>query len=298
MISKWLCLSVSVVLALACHARDINWFSDAGAVNLDSDGLVMNREFKFELGVFSNGFVPTPANLQHWAANWNACQRTSYNPQTNRFDGLFTVTTNSSPFVAGAAAYVWGFRGVGESGEWILFRAPGWLWPMADEFNPLALEWNTAQATAIVGSIHAGGSPHLMKSVPVTNALPPETDWSQWASDELAGQSMDQPGDDPDRDGIPNMLEYVFGTAPLVPNGAAATRFSLPAGRPTLLVPRRPDRPASLTVQVSDDLVHWNSGPGFTEVVAATIDAIEIRAVGVESPADPRVFMRVRAELP
>lgn len=291
-------LSLVVALSQAVQARNISWFSDPGSINQDSGGALMDGAFRFELGVFDSDFVPTSGNVSEWAGHWHSCQRQNYNSQTKRIDGFFTVSGDSGPFVAGAAAYVWGFRGAGVTGEWILFRAPHWTWPAADPFNPFPLEWNAAQATAILGTIDADGAPFLMRSAPVGNAVPPETGWDQWHQDELTGEPLNQASDDPDRDGIPNLLEFVFGTPPRSPNAAVPTTIHLVAGHPTITIPRRADHAAILNVEVSDDLIHWYSGPGFTEVVMDSVSSLVVRHVAAQAPGTPKRFMRVRAETP
>jgi hypothetical protein len=290
-------LSLCAGLFQMGSARNISWFSDPEKINQTAGGSLMDAGFRLELGVFESGFTPTPQNVSEWARHWHVCQRQTYNSSTKRFDGLFAVTDNSGPFAVGTAAYVWGFRSDG-SGDWILFRTLEWNLPAADPSNPIPLEWNVAEATALIGSINASGSPYLMRSAVTTDALPPATDWNQWSQDEFTGEPLNQASDDPDRDGIANLLEFVFGTSPLSPDGPVPTPLSLIAGHPTIIIPRRADHTSTLKVEVSNDLIHWQSGPGFTEVVEDSIGSLVVRDLTPMTPDSPPRFMRVRAEVP
>lgn len=284
-------------------AQTISWFSAPQAVNLMSNGTsLMDGGFHFELGVFKDGFVPTSANTAQWSTHWQKADRCSYQASTKSFGSDYENLDNEAPFTSGATAYVWGFRGGESSGEWILFRHTSWNWPQLEPPGPpgFPLQWSSTSAnTVILGSMHASGSPWLMKSAAVTNSAPPPTSWPQWQSEELAGTLLNGPNDDPDGDGISNLIEFVFGTAPKTANPPVATPSSiLDLGGQRYLqvsIPRRRDHPATLVVEVSSDLATWNSGTTFTQVVLDGAAALVVRDLTPIGPGSPKRFMRARA---
>ena len=76
--------------------------------------------------------------------------------------------------------------------------------------------------------------------------------------------------DDPDFDGVVNLIEYGAGTDALDPASAPATRVGVLASGAD---PRRSDR-ADLTylVEVTSDLTNWDSGAAFTAQVGAPLN--------------------------
>jgi hypothetical protein len=296
-------LVASIALFGLARAERLNWFSDPNRTNLTSTGQLMDGAFRFELGVFTGGFVPTSGNTSQWAAHWTAAERIPYNASSKRISSIFTVTDNDAPFSVGANAYVWGFKGSEASGEWILFRKSTWIWPSPNPFNPFTVDWSVAQANVVVlGNVNASGSPSLMQSAAVSNSAPPDTSWSQWQDEELAGVSLNGPNDDADGDGISNLIEFVFGTLPKTANTPVATPSSFLelSGQRYLQIsiPRRRDHPATLVVEVSSDLAIWNSGASHTQVVSDDASALVVRDLTPIGPASPKRFMRLRAITP
>ncbi len=281
-------------------ARAILWTSDAGRVNLTSTGAAMDGGFEFQLGVFAAGFEPAPANIARWPGEWRRAGSAVYSVASQRFSGQLQVTSNAAPFAAGAKAWVFGRRDGAGGSEWILFRADHWLWPAADPMNPLALDWNAKDSTVVLlGEVNGSGSPFLMKSAPTT---PPPLKWSEWQTAELAGHPLPGPYQDADSDGVANIFEFLFGTSPIVPGPPPlmpVQRIEIGGSRYVQLsVPRRADREAELVVEVSGDLVRWDSGPAFTVVVSETTESLVVRDLLPLGPADPKRFIRLRAVIP
>jgi len=287
----------------------IEWFSAQNATNLAANGVsAMDASFRFELGVFTGSFVPTSLNVAEWSENWNvargnaaelnAIQRVRYLADLKRFGGRFTVESATAPFTAGKAAYVWGFKGDPAEGEWILFRAASWTWPSAAIGPPAFLLWEAKDATAVLGTINLSGSPFLMQAAAVANAVPPITTWPQWQADELAGETLIQPHEDADGDGTANILEFIFGTSPLSrnPSPIAPAALANLSGEKylQLSIPRRADRPATLVVEVSEDLSVWNNGTGHTATVSSSTTALTVRDLIPVSPTAPKRFIRLR----
>ncbi len=298
------CMWLAVLVQPLVAQESIIWNSEANAVNLTSGGAPMDGSFRFEIGVFADGFTPTPANMAEWSQNWHAAQRVAYDPISKRFSGSITPDHNDSPFTSGKAAYVWGFSGNSSSGEWILFRSSAWVWPevLSIPGPPLFSDWFAKDATPVVGQINASGSPFLMKSAAVAGVVPPRTTWAQWQADQLTGEPLNGPTADPDRDGQSNLLEYVFGTPPRQAGAAPAMSVTLAeSGGQKFLqisIPRRIEHPATLAVEVSSDLALWQSGSSHTEVLADTPAALVVRdKTPLGAPAAKR-FMRLRASLP
>ncbi|MBN8458528.1 MAG: hypothetical protein J0M04_11890 [Verrucomicrobia bacterium] len=289
-----------------CAATEIHWFSAANQTNLTGGGAAMDSGFRFELGVFANGFVPTQANVADWVANWRPATdsggqtaRAVYHSGFRRYEGVFTVESNAAPFTVGATAYVWGFRGEVGPSEWVLFRHTAWTWPTASSGGPpgFPLEWEAKDASAVLGTIHSSGSPFLIQSAAVTLVSPPTT-WEQWKAEELSGEAQNGPDDDPDGDGISNLLEYVFGLRPKQTGPPPNTPVALVDGYLRLTVPRRADHPSAvLAVEVSQDLVNWYSGAGHTVVVSDTATALVVRDATAAATPGKR-FMRLRVTLP
>jgi hypothetical protein len=280
-------------------AERVNWLSTLNSVNLQSSGASMGSQFVFELGVFSSGFVPSKSNLGQWAAHWNAAQRVTFNPTDGRFSGLITITANPAPFSVGADAYVWGFSGGESAGEWILFRRSTWRWPQPNPLNPFPITWSAKDADQVVlGTIQSSGSPFLMQSAAVA-APPPVTTWTQWQSQFLptASSGASAAGADPDADGMPNAMEFVFGldpsragkrVAPLLEKVTVGGQDFL-----QLRIPRLRHRPALLDVEVSTDLVRWESGPATSIVTENSASALVVRDL-TPLTAPARRFMRLK----
>lgn len=285
-----------------CAQYQIQWLCVPNKTNLTSTGQSMNAGFRFELGVFNGDFVPTPANLAQWAENWNrAGERQPYLSNSNAFIGSYNVPPNAGQFTFNKKVYVWGFRGDAGSAEWILFSDPDWLWPNVDENPPPApviLQWYAQVATPVLGEINASGVPFLMKSAAVTQVAPPDTTWEQWQAEIPNEEPLKGPQDDPDQDGIPNLLEFVFGTAPTAANAPVSTPVSLDSSHLVIAIPRRIDHKSTLTVEVSGNLVDWDSGPTHTQTLADDAGGLVVRDLTPVDPAHPKQFIRLKASLP
>ncbi len=290
-------LLFATLLTSSLEAKTIRWFCDPQSVNQSSSGVAMDGSFRFELGVFTGGFVPSAANTSQWAGHWSSPQRAIYNPDTRFFSRQYTVSSNAAPYTAGAQAWIWGFGGTAGD-QWILLRASTWTWPVADPLDPVPLAWNVADATVVVvGSVN--GSGYLMRSATASDGVPPTTSYAQWQAEELSGVALGGPQQDADGDGVENILEFVFGTNPRVASrlpASSATIVSL-SGQNYLQVsiPRRKDRPATLSPQVSSDLQQWQSATGIVDVASDGAQALVLRSVAPISPQVPRLFVRLQA---
>ena len=283
-----------VCFGASSFAETINFYNPPNQTNLTSSGSAMDGSFVFQLGVFTNGFVPTRANITQWNSRWAAAEGASYLVSNKSFDETHTVSSNISPFLVGTAAWVWGKRSTSAGDEWILFRNSGWTWPAPNLFSPFPLDWNAANANQVViGSINGPG--HLMKSESVMT-------YSQWQSGMLAGEPLNSPTSDPDEDGVNNLLEFVFGTDPQLAGPAPQTPLQkVNVGGNDYLqiqIPRLRGRLASLTVRVSSDLVVWNSGSGHTVEVSNTVDSWVVRDLTPIGGGQSKRFLQLKAELP
>ncbi|MEO5714799.1 MAG: hypothetical protein ABIT37_15065 [Luteolibacter sp.] len=294
----WKCFLIVLLLVTCLRAETINWYNTPQKTNLTSTGQNMDGAFQFQLGAFTSGFVPTVGNISQWASHWVSADTASYNPDPSAtsFDRNFTVTGNAAPFTVGASAYVWGRRTAVTQDEWILFRKSTWTWPAPNPMDPFGLSWNAAAADQVVlGSINSSGTPFLMKSASIAS-------FSQWVGAELANEPQNAANQDPDHDGVSSLMEFVFGTSPLVPNPATPMPFSLVdvSGQKFLQIsiPRRIDHPATLVLEVSGDLNQWNSGPSYTVTVEDSATALIIRDLTPYNPANPKRFVRLKATLP
>jgi hypothetical protein len=284
-------------VAGASHAERVGWESQAGAFNLSSSGGPMDAGFVFQLGVFSNGFVPTVGNLAKWDLFWNVVDEASYNESQNRFAGLFEVRANDPLISAGTAAWIMGTKVTPTGTEKILVRRPSWTWPSPNPFNPTGPIWEVQgdeNIQVVIGSVNPGGSPILMQSEVVRN-------YEQWRQLRLAGEPIDGAGDDPDGDGVPNMLEFVFDTDPKDPASHASIIGELVDvdGEQylQLFIPRKRTHLVRLEVQVSSDLMIWSEGPEFTKVVEeAPLQWIVRDKTAVSSAPNGRRFIRLKAE--
>ncbi|MES2477262.1 MAG: hypothetical protein V4640_15865 [Verrucomicrobiota bacterium] len=285
------CIASALCLASVASARQIDWFCLPNKINRVSTGGLMDASFLFQLGVFKNGFIPKASNIADWSKHWETAQDSSYNTVEASFANNLVVATSppASPFTVGAKAYVWG-RGNG--GEWILFRNTAWTWPA--EGNPMdfPLDWNAADTNEVIlGEIPSTGIPFQMKSAAVLS-------YQAWRDVALAGEPLHAPGDDPDQDGSSNALEFVFGTSPVLAGSPTLTPLSIVDASDLfyqqITVPRLRDRLATVVVEVSGDLVTWQSGAAHTLEVSNSDTQLVVRDVVPTGPSNPRRFMRAR----
>jgi hypothetical protein len=128
--------------------------------------------------------------------------------------------------------------------------------------------------------------------------------WAEWQSasfGELAGQPGTAPLDDFDGDGIPNLLEYAFGGDPLIPGTAPTPNLETleidGATYLTLSVTKNPDASdMSYAVEISSNLIDWNTGADHTVTVTEDETHIVVRDAHPQT-ATQRRFLRLRVDL-
>jgi len=122
-----------------------------------------------------------------------------------------------------------------------------------------------------------------------------------------AGTIANQPDADCDHDGRSNMIEYAFGTSPVIANDPAprmpvdcstATRFVMRYQRDTALAD------LTFTAQASVDLESWTSPgetgapSGFADTLISTSGTLETHEVTIPRDSCGNIFIRVRVTRP
>jgi hypothetical protein len=103
---------------------------------------------------------------------------------------------------------------------------------------------------------------------------------------------------DPDRDGIPNLIEFALGMNPAVSSQQGLPQPSVEGGVLSIIYPRYPGAGLTYIAEVSDDLVTWSSG-SVVESRIGTEGATEIWKASDTRPVDghSRRYLRVRVVL-
>jgi hypothetical protein len=109
------------------------------------------------------------------------------------------------------------------------------------------------------------------------------------------------PFEDPDRDGVVNIVEYALGLDRFTPDADGLPGFSTIELTgdvyPVLDVVRDfTKNDLSYTVLWSDDLLNWFSGPGYTTSVSESASSLRVRSDFPLNPASPRQFLRLRID--
>lgn len=159
-------------------------------------------------------------------------------------------------------------------------------WPLATSSSGQSLHRNAASAFGNDGTSWTAAAATPGKS---TNPAP--SGYDAWAAENnLAGS----PQDDPDRDGIPNLVEYLIGSNPAAPNGNQLPQPIREGASLTFTwqkVLNRTD--VSGTVESSVNLSTWTPVP---DLSVSTAGGIETRRATIPiTPGVPRVYLRLRA---
>lgn len=272
-----------ILLAPAAWGTSLHWFSALDHLNFAADNRPMDAEFRFELGVFRDGFVPTADNRDQWSAHWVPAQREVYNEGGRWYSGFLTVEDNEAPFVAGTPTWVWGFSGDAASGDWLLFRSEDWRWPRADPTNPLVRHWNAKDADIVlIGSV-GQNQPRLLQAATVESAMPPPTSFGQWVAENNRSARAE------------DLVEFATGgkRPPVQLKRAAGLSDS---GVMEVRLARLADRRLSeVQLEVSEDLKQWRPYHAYANFREATASEL-VFEVDVDDGDAPHLFFRARYE--
>ena len=166
-------------------------------------------------------------------------------------------------------------------------------------------DFSTGTLSGVSGSFSGTFPSYSMTVLDLARPATPYTTWqsSHFTAAQLADPAVSGDFADPDEDGIVNLLEYALNLDPLT-----ASRAGLPVAAPATqngttnltLTYTEVKAATDLTyvVEVSADLVTWNSGSAYTATVAVldqgTTEQVTTRDLTAISAAAPRRFMRLR----
>jgi hypothetical protein len=158
----WLSLLAGMALAWPqAQAQMVVWGTSASFMPLSytSDGAVDHAKLTWQLGWFTNSFVPTADNWAQWQANWHPVASDHHRD----WGGIWAVAVNTEDvgsLAAGKQVYVFAFNDVAllgtPAGEALLYRQDGLLFPNTPN-----------QATFDIAGKQVDGNP-LANDLPVT----------------------------------------------------------------------------------------------------------------------------------
>lgn len=245
------------------NAGQINWRGLANRDHQSSGGLPLTGNVVFELGAFSDGFIPTADNTTSWAEHWSPIDRTFYQASRQLFASTTVVSSNAAPFSIGQDAYIWGYQIDSDASEWILLRKPDWTWPSPNP-SALPLSWivSTTGTEQVLGSIN--GDAYLKTASVDAQAPLPSLSPDSWRTQHFSPTELDDSeigswDADPDGDGLPNQLEYVYACDPRQESQAPLPlAINALSNTATLTLTRPSNRLASYTIEFSQDRTNWS----------------------------------------
>jgi len=289
---------VILLMILGVHARaavQINWQSDFGETNLQSDGsTIFDDSFEFSLGGFVDGFVPGADNVSEWEEKWVELGRATYQEDNSLFSQASILNSNEAPFRVDGTdrVYIWGFNGKASGSEWILISKSDWEWPAAGFGPPIPGGGesfqiaSTSGSDAILGAVN-NGTAH-MQSAKITLPL----SYSDWVAENFMAGDASGVDEDPDDDGMKNIIEYAIGTNPKL---ADARSFFQITSDYQLILDRAEGRTVVWTLQDGGTLQDFTDmESGFTVVSDEPTQII----FQITDPSDLKRFYRAVASLP
>lgn len=131
-----------------------------------------------------------------------------------------------------------------------------------------------------------------------------QADWktASFSASEQANTTISGPQADPDGDGVSNLFEYALALDPMKASAAGQPKVTRNNGVLNMSYVRRMDvSDVNYTVEVSSDLITWQSGAGYTREVSATaLDSIREQVVVADLTPLSTVttrFIRLRVEV-
>lgn len=260
----WFMMAAASVIPLA-SASDLNWSLTLNRPHLTHSWTPLPGGMRFQIGIFTGGFVPTADNISSWPVYWQARAETSYDSSLRGFGETMHVEETPSPFTAGQRLYIWGFFQNGPStSEWILGTHTTWRMPTSDPFiAPVSID--LSQGDIIVGSTNTSAS--AIMTAEVASVAVPAISWDSWLSQhfflvERGNESIGGKYADPDLDGVPNWMEYATGQNPRTA-GSISEANSLAIARSgsnavKLSFPGTQSAPGGWKIETSTDLKSWS----------------------------------------
>jgi hypothetical protein len=168
----------------------------------------------------------------------------------------------------------------------------------ADFYTPVPFRGAFGARNWLVGWTHLDELGYVDDSTYIEEpkaVVDPVGGYAVWAAINLAGETMDAKGDDPNNDGISNLISFAFGVDPLT----GAGRENLPTvSGDTVTFTRSTDDSLTFTYEVSTDLSAWQTaveGTDYTETISPNgdLETVTLTLLGIGSDLRIQLF-RVR----
>ena len=217
----WLCLC----LMDSAKGGQVNWSLPFSSGHVLADGVTkIPHGTVFQLGTFTQGFIPSSQNQATWAGNWYAADFAFHqviDDQYQGFGGDYNAEVSTVPLTTGTQLYVWGIhlKADGSSEQW-LGTATSWQVPTTNPLAfPIFIDIDEA-SNVILGSSKSSNDTIAMASASASIPLP-KINGEAWRRNffsvtEIATNSVGHWDADPDADGVTNVVEFFLGTDPLV----------------------------------------------------------------------------------
>ena len=152
-------------------------------------------------------------------------------------------------------------------------------------------------AVAPVISNHEFPASYQTLAVSSPPATPTYAGWAtdEEAENELAADTLSDPNADFDHDGRCNLMEYAFGTSPVIANDPAPRMPTMQASATHFIIQYQRDTDLgdiTLTAQTSSDMQNWNA-PGDASAPAGFVDELISTAGNIETH-EARVPLKLR----
>jgi hypothetical protein len=195
--------------------------------------------------------------------------------------------------------------GLGGRNYTVAFSSDGENYTTSEPLDDFHVTPNVKFETITFECGGTAGSSLLLDNVAVT--LPPAADFDAWMGGFTFAPGADlTPAGDADNDGISNLVENVFGTAPNAPS-TGLTQIASSSGTLSFQHPLNPDLASDVgyTYEWSADLVEWeasdqaNTGGVIVNISpAAPVSDVVTVSSSVTGGASSRVFVRLVANQP